>query len=72
MTLDVDGGKGQIERPGTVRRMFIAGQRSNRVVIRVSVCVCQPSQNVFFSPELDCVVDNLEATWDSRWACEVH
>ena len=29
-----DGGKG-IERPGTVRRMFIAWQRSNRVVIRV-------------------------------------
>ena len=24
MTVDVDGGKGQIERPGTVRHMFIA------------------------------------------------
>ena len=37
MTLDADGGKGRIERPGTVRRMFIAWQRSNRVVVRVCV-----------------------------------
>ena len=49
MTLDVDGGKGQIERPGTVRRMFIAGQRSNRVVIRVSVCVSAVSKRVLQS-----------------------
>ena len=49
MTLDVDGGKGQIERPGTVRRMFIAGQRSNRDFVRVSVCVSAVSKRVLQS-----------------------
>ena len=45
MTLDVDAGKGQIERPGTGRRAcLLPDQRFNRVVLHVRVCVSTVSR----------------------------
>ena len=68
LTMTLGVGRGDwVERPGTVRPMFTALQRSNGSTTALKRV---PQSRIKVWPQMR-VVDNRETTWDLSWACEV-